>query len=361
MHQFNVIFFLIQVKCIFMDNLGDDASVFSDLLHHNFIVVQEIIFRDVPQSFHWEKYGFRLHCPQGAVPKDTEVAVTAIAGGNFKVPKGTMLVSAVYAISVSKPLLKPLVIELQHCVDLRTKAQTGCLKFVRAPLKYPYQFRPVKGGSFRVGKRYGSVKRSKFCLIAIVAEMSNGDTPSDSDDDYNTQPEGIVSPIINFMMYCCIVCIGSDDEDGGTATDHSQVAGEANMNTSENTTEEATCNSQSESVSFSPYFILYTTLTVSGIILGTLSIPSFEGQVKIKEDVDRGCYYSYNVLLIHNFTHAATQLTLSDVEYIGMMYHEERNVNHWKSMYTVVQDLDVLLEVHGTWVYIIMSIYTCSI
>uniref|UniRef100_A0A1X7SN43 Receptor ligand binding region domain-containing protein n=1 Tax=Amphimedon queenslandica TaxID=400682 RepID=A0A1X7SN43_AMPQE len=92
--------------------------------------------------------------------------------------------------------------------------------------EHPYQFCTVKGGSFRVGKRYGSVKRSKFCLIAIVAEMSNGDTPSDSDDDYSTPPEG------------------SDDEDGGTATDHSQVVGEANMNTSENIIEGA--NPQSE-------------------------------------------------------------------------------------------------------------------
>ena len=184
--------------CVFMYNVDYDASIFSDFLHHNFIVVQQIIFqlRDVPQLINWKNHGFRLHCPQGAVSKGTEVSVTALADGNFKVPKGTMLVSAVYAISVSKALLKPLVIELQHCVDLRTKAQTGCLKFVRAPLKYPYQFRPVKGGSFSVGKRYGSVKCSRFCFIAIVAEMSNGDTPSDSDDDYDTPPEGIVLVII---------------------------------------------------------------------------------------------------------------------------------------------------------------------
>ena len=126
--------------------------------------------------------------------KDTEVPVTALAGGNFKVPKGTVLVSAVYAISVSKGLLKPLVIELQHCVDLRNTSQTGCLKFVRAPLKSPnaYQFSIVEGGSFRVGKRYGSVKRSQFCCMGIVAEMSNGDTPSDSESEegYETPPEG---------------------------------------------------------------------------------------------------------------------------------------------------------------------------
>ena len=126
--------------------------------------------------------------------KDTEVAVTALTGGNFNVPKGTMLVSAVYAISVSKALLKPLVIELQHCVDLRNTSQTGCLKFVKAPLKSPnaYQFSIVEGGSFSVGNRYGSIERDEFSAFGIVAEMSDGDTSSDSDseEDYETPPEG---------------------------------------------------------------------------------------------------------------------------------------------------------------------------
>uniref|UniRef100_A0A1X7UYR0 Uncharacterized protein n=2 Tax=Amphimedon queenslandica TaxID=400682 RepID=A0A1X7UYR0_AMPQE len=116
-----------------------------DSLDSSVIIAGQKLFilqGDRSHSLQWEKYGFRLECPQGAVSKDTEVAVTALAGGNFKVPKGTVLVSAVYAISVSKGLLKPLVIELQHCVDLRNTSQTGCLKFVRAPLKSPnaYQF-----------------------------------------------------------------------------------------------------------------------------------------------------------------------------------------------------------------------------
>ncbi|XP_003386018.1 PREDICTED: uncharacterized protein LOC100635815 [Amphimedon queenslandica] len=153
----------------------------SDSLDSSFITVGSKLFHlqgDTHRSFQWEKYGFRLHCPEGAVSKDTEVAVTAIAGGNFIVPKGTMLVSAVYAISVSKPLLQPLVIEMQHCVDLRYEGQTRCLKFVETPMKYPYQFIPIEGGSFRVGNRYGSLTAIKFCLNAIVAEMSNGDRDS---------------------------------------------------------------------------------------------------------------------------------------------------------------------------------------
>ena len=129
---------------------------------------------DCPSSFNWEKYGFRLHCPEGAVSKDATVAVTPLLSDRFEVPKGTVLVSAVYNIEVSKPLSKRVVIELQHCVDLRNTGQTGRLKFVRAPLKSPYQFRIIDGGVFRIGNRYGSIERDDFCAIGIVAEMSNG-------------------------------------------------------------------------------------------------------------------------------------------------------------------------------------------
>ena len=129
---------------------------------------------DRPSSFNWDKNGFRLHCPEGAVSKDTEVAVTPLLSDRFEVPKGTVLVSAVYKIEVSKPLTKRVVIELQHCVDLRNTGQTCRLKFVRAPLKSPYQFRIIDGGVFRIGNRYGSIERDDFCAIGIVAEMSNG-------------------------------------------------------------------------------------------------------------------------------------------------------------------------------------------
>ena len=127
---------------------------------------------DRPSSFNWHKYGFRLHCPEGAVSKDTKVAVTPLLSDQFEVPKGTVLVSAVYKIEVSKPLTKRVVIELQHCVDIRNTGQTGRLKFVRASLKSPYQFGIIDGGVFRIGNRYGSIERDDFSYYAVVAEMS---------------------------------------------------------------------------------------------------------------------------------------------------------------------------------------------
>ena len=154
------------------------ACIVSDLTDSSITVAGHGLFLlkadDCPSSFNWEKYGFRLLCPEGAVSKDTEVAVTPLLSDRFEVPKGTVLVSAVYKIEVSKPLTKRVVIELQHCVDIRNTGQTGRLKFVRAPLKSLYQFNIIDGGVFRIGNRYGSIERDDFCAIAIVAEMSNG-------------------------------------------------------------------------------------------------------------------------------------------------------------------------------------------
>ena len=155
------------------------ACIVSDLIDSSVTIAGQKLFHlqgDRSHSLPWEKYGFRLQCPEGAVSKDTEVAVTALVSGNFRLPKGTVLVSAVYAISVSKPLLKSLTIELQHCVDLRNTGQTGCLKFVRAPLKSPYQFSIIDGGVFRIGSRYGSIERDDFCAVGIVRNggSSNG-------------------------------------------------------------------------------------------------------------------------------------------------------------------------------------------
>ena len=138
---------------------------------------------DRPSSFNWDKYGFRLHCPEGAVSKDTKVAVTPLLSDQFEVPKGTVLVSAVYKIEVSKPLTKRVVIELQHCVDIRNTGQTGRLKFVRAPLKSPYQFGIIDGGVFRIGNRYGSIERDDFSYYAVVAEMSNGGSSNGGENE----------------------------------------------------------------------------------------------------------------------------------------------------------------------------------
>ena len=151
---------------------------------------------DKPQLMDWEEYGLRISVPEGSLPSSetTEIAVIALVGGHFKYvlfiisiflslhsflfrfPKNTRLVSAVYAIS-SSHLLNSLKLEVQHCIDLSDPSLCKYMKFAVAPVhtsSLPYQFSIVEGGEFPANSRYGSIERSKFCLLGIVGEEKNG-------------------------------------------------------------------------------------------------------------------------------------------------------------------------------------------
>ena len=98
-----------------------------------------------------------------------EVVISALFGGDFIFPDDTELVSAVYAISISKSLLKPVKVEIQHCVSIEGVAHTKCLSFASAPSdQLPYNFQLVDGGTFSIGDCYGSIFLSKFSLWSII-------------------------------------------------------------------------------------------------------------------------------------------------------------------------------------------------
>ena len=161
-----------------------------------------------PQLINWEKYGLRIGVQEDTLsPSDTvEVAVVALVGGQFQFPSNTVLVSAVYAVSLSKPLLKRLILQIQHCVDLTGRpALSRYLKFAIAPVStpsLPYQFSIVEGGEFKPDSWYGSIQRREFCLVCVLGEEStngggngvpiasvNGDTEEGEDDEEEQQPQ----------------------------------------------------------------------------------------------------------------------------------------------------------------------------
>ena len=80
------------------------------------------------------------------------------------------LVSAVYAISVSKRLTKPVMLEIQHCVAITREEQGRFLSFVRAQCnqpQLPYQFEPLDNGTFPPHSDYGKIACDRFSLVAI--------------------------------------------------------------------------------------------------------------------------------------------------------------------------------------------------
>ena len=134
-----------------------------------------LIQGDKPQLMNWEKYGLRIGIQEESLlsSETVEAAVVALVGEQFVFPPNTVLVSAVYAVSLSKPLLKRLKLEIQHCIDLTGQPDLAqYLKFAIAPMStpgLPYQFSIVEGGEFSSNSEYGFIERKEFSLICILA------------------------------------------------------------------------------------------------------------------------------------------------------------------------------------------------
>uniref|UniRef100_A0A1X7T067 Uncharacterized protein n=1 Tax=Amphimedon queenslandica TaxID=400682 RepID=A0A1X7T067_AMPQE len=127
------------------------------------------------QSVKWEEYGIRITIPQGAVlPSDTvQVTIAALVGGDFIFPEDTELASAVYAINITKPFLKPVKLEIQHCVSIETVSHCSYLSFATSTNNQPpYQFDTVDGGEFFIGNRYGSISVATFSKYAALKKKS---------------------------------------------------------------------------------------------------------------------------------------------------------------------------------------------
>ena len=156
----------------------------------------------------WEEYGLRITIPHEAVPLyDTvEVAITALVGGEFILPEDTELVSAVYAISVSKQFLKPVQLEIQHCVSIKKPADSNYLSFATAPSdEASCEFQPVKGsGEFSIGSRYGSIYITEFSRWSIIKKVrrrirrflpSNSTHPRTEPAPPSTPPQSTQQPL----------------------------------------------------------------------------------------------------------------------------------------------------------------------
>ena len=126
------------------------------------------------QLLDWEEYGLRIFVPEGVTSGPCDIAVKAITAGEFEFPEGSQLVSALYAISVSRKLDKPLRLEMQHCVVLKTEQHCHLLQFVRANCnqpELPYNFSVLKGGIFDVYSHYGNIYCEQFSFLSIIKKL----------------------------------------------------------------------------------------------------------------------------------------------------------------------------------------------
>ena len=183
-----------------------------------------MIHGDAPQLLNWEEFGLRIGVLKGTLPSSetAEVAVVALVGGQFVFPNNTKVVSAIYAVAVSKPLLQPLRLDLQHCVNLVRPSQTRHLKFAIAPVNtpsLPYEFSPVEGGEFTVNSYYGSIYRSKFCLVGILAEDGTLPFPTPEEETVDEQGPQDGNAENEEEQQTGDTCTSSDDEKDTSSSD----------------------------------------------------------------------------------------------------------------------------------------------
>ena len=127
------------------------------------------------QLLDWEEYGLQIRVPEGVTSRPCGITVKAITAGEFEFPEGTQLASALYAISVSRKLDKPVQLEMQHCVVLKNEQHCRLLQFVRAKCnqpELPYNFSVLKGGIFDVYSHYGNIGCEQFSIIGIVLDCT---------------------------------------------------------------------------------------------------------------------------------------------------------------------------------------------
>ena len=130
---------------------------------------------DGHQSLSWSGHGFRLTVPAGAVPTGTTISVTikSILSGEFKLPDGCQLASAIYWIKASQPFNKNVILHLHHCGVIKSKEQCSQYKFVAGRCSQPdrpYKLVPREGGVFTQHTHEASISVKQFSFYAVAGD-----------------------------------------------------------------------------------------------------------------------------------------------------------------------------------------------
>ena len=164
---------------------------------------QDLEVTNEAMSFQWKDHGLKLHIPEDTLPKGVSkypVNIKASLSGQFELPRGYELVSAVYWVTAPGKFTKPVTIEAQHCANFNKPSQ---LRFVHTSCtqkSLPYKFKFIDGGSFSLGSKYGVLSTTHFSGTGIAKEV----TPDEHSCQYCAQVYFTVKHLQDYW-YCHFV------------------------------------------------------------------------------------------------------------------------------------------------------------
>ena len=132
---------------------------------------------DKAQKLKWAGYGFYMEVPNGALPPGVtaSVGVKVILTGQFKLPRNTQLISAIYCISFSKNFLKEVAINIHHFAVMMSEKQCSEFRFIECSQReLPYKFQKCEG-LFTKHTQFAAIKL-KRCPCTLVGEIGPENT-----------------------------------------------------------------------------------------------------------------------------------------------------------------------------------------
>ena len=165
---------------------------------------KELLVTNEGRNFHWKDHGFKLHVPKNALPEgipEYSVNIKASLSGQFELPDGYELVSAVYWVKTPGKFTKPLTIEVQHCANF-SKPNELCFVRTSCTQKHlPYKFKVIDGGAFTLGNMYGILSITHFSGIGVAKKVE----PNEPSCQYCAQVYFTVKNLKDSWYYCHFV------------------------------------------------------------------------------------------------------------------------------------------------------------
>ena len=155
-------------------------------------------------KFSWKDYGFRLHIPEDALPThvtEYSINIKVSLAGQFELPEGYELVSAVYWVASPGKFTRPVTIEVQHCANFSNSNQLRFVSTSCVQKSLPYKFKVLDKGLFTLGNKYGALSTTHFSGNGIAKEV----TPGEHSCQYCAQVYFTVKHLQDHWYYCHFV------------------------------------------------------------------------------------------------------------------------------------------------------------
>ena len=165
---------------------------------------KELVVTNEGMNFQWKDHGFKLHVPENALPEDIpeySVNIKVSLAGQFELPEGYELVSAVYWVKTQGKFTKPITVEVQHCANFSNPNQLQIVCTSCAKKSLPYKFKVIDGGTFTLCNKYGALSTTHFCGIGVAKKVE----PKEHSCQYCAQVYFTVKDPKEYLYYCHFV------------------------------------------------------------------------------------------------------------------------------------------------------------